>query len=75
MDGKDDTLVTVKLLLELVVNWRQFLYGDVSNEEYELLQRHERTGRPLGSKHFMEQLESQLDRILTPLKGGRPKKA
>ena len=74
MDGKDDALVTVKPLLELVGNWRQFLCGDVSDDEYVLLQQHERTGRPLGSKQFMERLESRLDRILIPQKGGRPKK-
>ena len=74
LDRKDDALVTVKPLLELVGSWRQFLCGDVSNDEYELMQRHERTGRPLGSKQFMEQLESQLERILIPQKGGRPKK-
>jgi len=74
MEGKDDALVTVKPLLELVGNWRQFLCGGVSNDEYELMQQHERTGRPLGNKQFVEQLESQLDRILIPQKGGRPKK-
>jgi putative transposase len=74
MNGKDDILVTVKPLLALVGNWREFLDCDVSNEEYELFQRHERTGRPLGSKQFIERLENQLDRILTPQKGGRPKK-
>jgi len=74
MDGKDDALVTVKPLLELVGNWRQFLCGDVSNDEYELMQQHERTGRPLGRKKFMEQLESQLGRIIIPQRGGRPKK-
>jgi putative transposase len=75
MEGKDDALVTVKPLLELVDNWRQFLSGGVSDEEYELLQRHERTGRPLGSKSFIQRLETRLSRILTPQKGGRPKKS
>ena len=75
MDGKDDALAIVKPLLQLVGDWRQFLCGDESTEEYELLQRHERTGRPLGSKEFIERLGSQLDKILTPQKGGRPKKA
>jgi len=74
MEGKDDALVTVKPLLDLVGNWRQFLCGDVSNDEYDLLQRHERTGRHLGGIQFMERLESRLDRMLIPQKGGRPKK-
>ena len=75
LDGKDDDLVTVKPLLGLVGNWRQFLRGGLSNDECELMQRHERTtGCPLGSKKFIEQLENQLDRILIPKKGGRSKK-
>jgi putative transposase len=72
--GKNDDLVQVKPLLRIVGDWRRFLSGDVSTEEYELLQRHERTGRPLGSKNFIERLENKLSRILTPQKGGRPKK-
>ena len=73
MDGKDDALVTVKPLLGLVGNWLQFLCGGLSNDECELMQRHERTtGCPLGSKKFIEQLDSQLDRILIPLSSGGP---
>jgi putative transposase len=66
--GKNDDLVQVKPLLRMVGDWRRFLSGDVSTEEYELLQRHERTGRPLGSKNFIERLENRLSRILTPRK-------
>jgi len=72
--GENDALVKVQPLLHMVDDWQQFLSGDVSDKEYQLLQRHERTGRPLGSKHFIEQLEKTLSRILTPQKGGRPKK-
>jgi putative transposase len=74
MKGRNDDLVKVQPLLRMVDDWRQFLSGDVSDEEYELLQRHERTGRPLGSTSFIEWLENKLSRILTPQKGGRPKK-
>ena len=74
MKGRNDDLVKVQPLLRMVDDWRQFLSGDVSDEEYELLQRHERTGRPLGSTSFIERLENKLSRILTPQKGGRPKK-
>jgi putative transposase len=74
MKGRNDDLVKVQALLRMVDDWRQFLSSDVSDEEYELLQRHERTGRPLGSKSFIERLENKLSRILIPQKGGRPKK-
>jgi len=72
--GRNDDLVKVRPLLRMVDDWRQFLSGDVSDEEYELLQRHERTGRPLGSTSFIDRLENKLSRSLTPQKGGRPKK-
>jgi putative transposase len=72
--GENDDLVQVKPLLRMVANWQQFLSCDVPDEEYELLQQHERTGRPLGSKSFIERLENELSRNLTPQKGGRPKK-
>jgi hypothetical protein len=32
------------------------------------------TGRPLGNIHFIKRLESKLERILVPGKGGRPRK-
>ncbi len=41
MDGEDDVLVMVKPLLALAGAWRQFLRGDMSNAEYELLKRHD----------------------------------
>ena len=72
--GRNADLVKVRPLLRMVDDWRQFLSGDVSDEEYELLQRHERTGRPLGSTSFIDRLENKLSRSLTPQKGGRPKK-
>ena len=74
IEGRDDDLVKVNPLLEMVDDWRQFLSADVSDKECALLQRHERTGRPLGGERFIAQLESTLSRILTPQKGGRPKK-
>ena len=75
LTGKDDDLVKVIPLLEMVDDWQQFLSNDVSDKECALLQRHERTGRPLGSERFIAQLENTLSRILTPQKGGRPRKA
>jgi len=74
MKRRNDDFVKVQPLLRMVDDWRQFLSSDVSDEEYELLQRHERTGRPLGSASFIKRLENKLSRILTPQKGGRPKK-
>ncbi|MFQ5848885.1 MAG: transposase [Candidatus Methylomirabilales bacterium] len=69
--GRDDALVKVKPLLELVGSWRAFLLGGVSEEEIESLRRHETTGRPLGSDGFLRKLEEGLGRILQRQKPGR----
>lgn len=71
--GEDDQLTTVAPLLEMVGDWRLFLTR-LPDEEVEKLHRHERTGRPLGSEPFVEQLEAGLQRALRPQKPG-PKRA
>lgn len=42
----------------------------VAEEEWELLRRHERTGRPLGGEGFVADLESVVGRQLRPHKRG-----
>jgi putative transposase len=74
IEGRDDDLVKVKPLLKIIDDWQNFLSADVSDKEYDILRQHERTGRPLGGKRFIKRLENKLLRILTPQKGGRPKK-
>jgi putative transposase len=72
--GRDDGLVAVKPLLDLVGDWRGFLSGGLTEDEYKELRRHERTGRPLGSIRFLTKLEKKLGKILAPQRGGRPRK-
>jgi putative transposase len=72
--GRDDGFVEVKPLLELVDDWREFLSSGLTEDEYKDLRKHERTGRPLGSSKFLLKLEKKLGKILSPQKGGRPKK-
>jgi len=71
ISGRDDKLVKVKPLLEMVGHWRDFLLSGVSEEEIEKIRRHERTGRPLGSDGFVGKLEEALGRILQRQKPGR----
>jgi putative transposase len=72
--GQDDLLVKVKPLLELTgENWNKFLVDYPREEEIELLKKHERTGRPLGSKAFVNKIEILLERLLQPQKVGRKK--
>jgi putative transposase len=70
--GEDDTLLKVAPLLGLVGDWQTFLV--LSPEaELDVLQRHERTGRPLGEEPFLIELEERLGRRLRPQRPG-PKK-
>lgn len=72
LSGVDDELVHVSPLLELVPDWRSFLKL-TPQDEIDTIQRHERTGRPLGAEGFTEKLELALGRTLKPQKPG-PKK-
>jgi putative transposase len=74
INGYNDGLVNVKPLLDLVDDWQGLLDSRISDEETKILQRHERTGRPLGSLKFVKRLEQRLGKTLIPQKGGRPKK-
>lgn len=72
MEGKDDQLVEVAPLIELAGNWLDYLR--LSDEsEVKSIHLHEKTGRPLGGATFIEALENQLARLLSPQKPG-PKK-
>jgi len=72
LSGENDGLVKVAPLLAMVSDWRCFL--ELSpQDELNLLHRHERTGRPLGTETFVKRLESDLGRTLQPQKPG-PKK-
>ncbi|MCK4600747.1 transposase [Candidatus Bipolaricaulota bacterium] len=70
MSGRDDVLVKVSPLLEMVGDWREFLSEAVTEQQGEEIRRHERTGRPLGDKNFVVELEKALDRILRCQKPG-----
>jgi putative transposase len=67
---KDDVLVTVKPMLERVPDWRKYLANELDSTDMEILRRHLRTGRPLGSPRFVKRLEARLGRKLTPEKPG-----
>ena len=74
LSGKDDRLLTVSSLPDMVPDWQRFLSGGVDKEQARLLQRHERTGRPVGSVYFLDRLEGMLGRVLRPRKAGRKAK-
>lgn len=73
LDGKDDALVRVAPMLELVADWRGFLGKPSDPSPTDLLERHESTGRPLGDSDFIARLERVTGRKLKPGKPGRKK--
>lgn len=72
--GKDDQLVNVKPLLDIVSDWKGFL-ALTDEDELALLKKHERSGRPLGEVSFVERLEGEMERLLRPAKRGPKPKA
>ena len=76
ISGYDATLVKAIPLLEITGGtWKDFLHAAIGEEEIIKMQRHENTGRPLGSGSFVENLETVLGRILKPKKPGRKPKS
>ena len=74
ISGCDDKLVKAAPLLEMVDDWRLFLSEKLTDAELDSIRFHERTGRPLGSREFIDKLEEQIARNLRPKRRG-PKSA
>jgi putative transposase len=68
--GKNDLLVKVKPMLSRVEDWREYLNTEQDSTDMELIRRHSRSGRPLGSRDFVESLEAETGRPLAPHKRG-----
>ncbi len=73
LNGIDDMLVKTLPLLKRINNWSEFLREPILAETQQKLQKHERTGRPLGSDDFIGELEIITCRVLIPRKPGPPK--
>jgi putative transposase len=58
-------------MLERVGDWREYLDTTPDGTDLDLIRRHARTGRPLGSRDFVETLEGATGRPLAPGKRGR----
>ncbi len=67
----DDVLVKALPLLDLRPDWCSLLESGMSEDDDELMRKHERTGRPLGDERFVARLEHTLGRRLRPRKPGR----
>jgi hypothetical protein len=56
--------------IELMSDWGTFLNAKTSAEEAMSIQQHEQTGWPPGNKHFIDDLEKILNRMVRPQKPG-----
>ncbi len=75
LDGADDGVVTVAPMLTREPDWAGLLEKSLEEEALNSLRIHARTGRPLGAKGWLEELETTLGRRLRPRKAGRPKRS
>jgi putative transposase len=73
LQGKEDILVKAEPLKSIVKDWQELFKTDLTKKEKEMIQSHERTGRPLGGNGFLCRLEKMTNRILIKQKPG-PKK-
>ncbi len=65
---RKDEFIADSPLSSIIDNWREFLKEDPV--EGEIFQKHEHTGRPLGTREFIESCGTLLNRDLTKQKTG-----
>ena len=71
LHGETDRLIgDTAAIREYIGDWKRYLALDVEEQERLRIRRHTRTGRPLGSDVFIEQLEKKLGRPLRKRKPG-----
>ena len=72
LGGKDDALVSVAPLLDLVPDWKTFLAGGLDDAALGAIRGSERSGHPLGDAAFFKKLKRRFGRDVKPAKRGRP---
>ena len=72
--GKDDSLVSVRPLLDRVDNVSEFLAAAPEQELEFALEKGQSIGRPLMEESALMELERKLGRPIRPAKRGRPKR-
>ena len=71
LSGSEDRLVTIAPMLNRVSDWKNYLTSGQSKKIDEVIRRHGRTGRPMGSDQFLERMEQLTGRSLKSRKRGR----
>ena len=67
-------LIKDPYLLSIMSDWNEFLTQPLQKEHNKIIEKHERTGRPLGSPGFISEIEALTGRSLAKGKPG-PKPA
>jgi putative transposase len=68
--GYDDQVVTVKPMLERVINWRSYLQEEGAEQEIASIKQFSSSGRPAGDDYFVNKLEALTKRVLNPKRPG-----
>jgi putative transposase len=71
---RDDSVTSVKPMLELVDDWQSYLAIEPTEEQLSAIRKHTSSGRPAGIEDFIDKLELVSGRRLRKLKPG-PKAA
>jgi putative transposase len=69
--GEYDKLVRVKPVFERIDDWGAYLSDTDNGSNIDMIKQHTRTGRPLGSVGFIQQLESMTGMDLSVKSPGR----
>jgi putative transposase len=69
-EKKSDRLVDVTPMLNMFPDWLAYLNVHTDASDIDLIRKNSRTGRPIGDKKFLEQLEIETGLRLTPKKPG-----
>jgi len=76
--NKERSLIRLKDLLNIIdmsyKSWSQYIDTNEGEKDSDNIRKHTLTGRPLGSRVFIEKLEKQFGRRLLALPRGRPAK-
>jgi len=68
--GSKDSLLSDHFLKNEIQDWSNFLSEENPQEEKILLEKHTRTGRPLGGEDFLDAIGQKVGRILEKQKPG-----
>lgn len=71
---RKDVLLSDNFMLVEITDWGAYLREETTQSDQNLLRLHAYTGRPLGNKKFIAELEAPTGRILKKKKPGPKKK-